>query len=118
MKDRIVDSVNEQLGARGLKFVESGGDLGIAAHTATMEQKTLRSRRGHVQEVSSKRKGGLMPSKKIPLRKSKIAEEYAKKVRMEPPKATRQESPLVAGGKITARQHNMNKKPSLKRSPA
>ena len=59
-----------------------------------------------------------MPSKKIPLRKSKMAEDYAKKVRMEPPKATRQESPLVAGGKITARQHNMDKKPTLKRSPA
>ena len=36
-----------------------------------------------------------MPSKKIPTRKSQIAEGYAKKVRMEPPKATRQEAPLV-----------------------
>jgi hypothetical protein len=59
-----------------------------------------------------------MPSKKIPPRKSKIAENYAKKVRMEPPKATRQESPLVAGGRITARQHNMEKKVSRRRSPA
>jgi hypothetical protein len=58
-----------------------------------------------------------MPSKKIPLRKSKIAEDYAKKVRMEPPKASRQERPLVAGGKITARQHNMERKKPAKSSP-
>jgi hypothetical protein len=34
----------------------------------------------------------LANSKKIPLRSSRIAEEYAEKVRMEPPKATRQET--------------------------
>jgi len=55
--------------------------------------------------------------KKIPRRKTKIAEDYAKKVRMEPPKATRQEAPLVAKGKITARQHNPEKKVSARRSP-
>lgn len=43
MKDRIVDSVNEQLRAKGLMLVENGGSLSIAAHTATMEQKTLQS---------------------------------------------------------------------------
>jgi len=59
-----------------------------------------------------------MPSKNIPPRKSKMAEEYARKVRMEPPKASRQERPLVAGGRITARQHNMEKKASRRRSPA
>jgi hypothetical protein len=58
-----------------------------------------------------------MPSKRIPRRRSKIAEDYAKKVRMEPPKATRQETPLAAEGKITARQHNPAKKPSRRRSP-
>jgi hypothetical protein len=36
-----------------------------------------------------------VPSKKIPTRKSRIAEEYAKKVRVEPPKATRQEVPTA-----------------------
>jgi hypothetical protein len=59
-----------------------------------------------------------MLHKKIPRRNSKIAEDYAKKVRMEPPKASRQEPPLVAKGKITARQHNLEKKPSKRRSPA
>jgi hypothetical protein len=34
----------------------------------------------------------LANSKKIPLRSSRIAEEYAEKVRMEPPKPTRQET--------------------------
>jgi hypothetical protein len=56
--------------------------------------------------------------KNIPPRGSRIAEEDAKKVRMEPPKATRQEAPLVAKGTITARQHNMKKKVSKVRSPA
>jgi hypothetical protein len=37
----------------------------------------------------------MMVSKHIPRRKSRIAEEYARKVRMEPPKATRQEDPLI-----------------------
>ena len=32
-------------------------------------------------------------SKNIPVRRTKIAEEYAKKVRIEPPKETRQEDP-------------------------
>jgi hypothetical protein len=59
-----------------------------------------------------------MPNKKIPRRDSKIAEDYAKKVRMEPPKASRQEGPLVAPGKITARQHNPKKTVSRRRSPA
>jgi len=59
-----------------------------------------------------------MPSKNIPPRKSRIAEEDARKVRMEPPKATRQEKPLVADGVVTARQHNMDGKPSKQRSPA
>ena len=36
-----------------------------------------------------------MPSKDIPRRSSRSAESYARKVRMEPPKATRQEDPLV-----------------------
>jgi len=55
--------------------------------------------------------------KNIPRRGTKIAEDYAKKVRMEPPKATRQESPLVSKGKITVRQHNPVKKVSRRRSP-
>jgi hypothetical protein len=50
-----------------------------------------------------------MPNKKIPVRRTASAEEYAQKVRMEPPKASRQEEPLVAKGKVTARQHNMKK---------
>ena len=45
-----------------------------------------------------------MPHKKIPRRSTKIAEDYARKVRLEPPKATRQESPLVEKGRITVRQ--------------
>jgi len=32
-------------------------------------------------------------SKNVPVRRSKIAEDYAKKVRVEPPKQTRQEDP-------------------------
>lgn len=59
-----------------------------------------------------------MNHEKIPLRRTRIAEEYARKVRMEPPKATRQEPPLVAKGKITARQHYMEKTRVTKRSPA
>jgi hypothetical protein len=58
-----------------------------------------------------------MPNKNVARRRTKIAEEYAKKVRMEPPKASRQERPLVTEGKITARQHNPEKKPSRRRSP-
>jgi hypothetical protein len=59
-----------------------------------------------------------MPSKKIPRRRTKIAEDYARKVRMEPPKASRQEEPLVARGEVTARQHNMRKSRISRRSPA
>lgn len=32
-------------------------------------------------------------SKRIPVRRTKVAEDYAKKVRLEPPKETRQEDP-------------------------
>jgi hypothetical protein len=32
-------------------------------------------------------------SKDVPVRRTKIAEDYAKKVRVEPPKETRQEDP-------------------------
>jgi hypothetical protein len=59
-----------------------------------------------------------MNSKNIPRRKSKIAEDYARKVRMEPPKATRQEAPLIAKGKITERQHPLTRTATRKRSPA
>lgn len=47
-----------------------------------------------------------MPSKKIPPRSSEIAEEYAKKVRIEPPKATRQEGPLVVKKGPVGGQHD------------
>jgi hypothetical protein len=59
-----------------------------------------------------------MPTKRIPRRRTKIAEEYAKKVRMEPAKASRQEEPLVAKGKVTARQHYLGKSRISRRSPA
>lgn len=59
-----------------------------------------------------------MPNKKIPVRRTASAEEYAQKVRMEPPKASRQEGPLVAKGKVTARQHNMKKSRISRRSPS
>jgi hypothetical protein len=36
-------------------------------------------------------------SKRIPTRKTKKAEDYAKKVRIEPPKQTRQEDPRTVG---------------------
>ena len=58
-----------------------------------------------------------MPTKNIPRRKTKIAEDYAKKVRMEPPKASRQEAPLVAEGTITARNRSMAKKVVRRKSP-
>jgi hypothetical protein len=58
-----------------------------------------------------------MPGKKIPRRKTKVAEDYAKKVRMEPPKASRQEGPLVAEGKVTARNRSMQKKVVRRKSP-
>src|SRR5262249_8812552 len=41
MKQRIIDAVNAQLEAKGLRLVEEGADLGIAVHTATREQHTL-----------------------------------------------------------------------------
>ena len=59
-----------------------------------------------------------MNSNNIPRRKSKIAEDYARKERMEPPKAMSQEAPLVAEGKITARQHPLTRTATKKRSPA
>jgi hypothetical protein len=68
--------------------------------------------------MQSSRQEENMPSKNIPPRKTKIAEQYAQKVRMEPPKATRQEAPLVAKGKVTARQHNMKKSRISRRSPS
>jgi hypothetical protein len=58
-----------------------------------------------------------MANKEIPTRQSKVAEDYARKVRMEPPKASRQEKPLVAPGRITARQHNPIKKRVRRKSP-
>ena len=71
-----------------------------------------------VKKVRANHPGdNIMPGKNVPRRRSKIAEEYAKKVRAEPPKASRQEDPLVAEGRITARQHNPDKKPSRRRSP-
>jgi hypothetical protein len=40
-------------------------------------------------------------SKHIPIRRTRIAEEYAKKVRIEPPKETRQEDPRTKRMKPT-----------------
>jgi len=58
-------------------------------------------------------------SKKIPVRRTRIAEDYAKKVRVEPPKQTRQEdgrTKRAPGGTAGAHDHgpaqeNKNKKP-------
>jgi len=58
-------------------------------------------------------------SKNIPVRSTRRAEEYAKKVRMEPPKETRQEDPRTKRlHEKTAGQHdhgpaqtNKNRKP-------
>lgn len=60
-----------------------------------------------------------MPSKNIPERQSEVAEEYAKKVRMEPPKATRQETPtsgddLPVGGQ---HDHGPQQEPRNKKYP-
>jgi len=60
-----------------------------------------------------------MPSKNIPRRSSEIAEEYAKKVRVEPPKATRQETPVAektgkAGGQ---HDHGPSQQPKNKKFP-
>jgi Domain of unknown function (DUF4136) len=41
MKQRIVGFVNIQLANKDFKMVPDGGDLGIAAHAATHEEKTL-----------------------------------------------------------------------------
>ena len=41
MKQRIIDSVNAQLMAKGLRQVDSNGDLGVAVHVATQEKQTL-----------------------------------------------------------------------------
>jgi len=43
MKQRIMDAVNLQLGEKGLKLVDAGGDLGVSANTATRQQHTLTS---------------------------------------------------------------------------
>jgi hypothetical protein len=60
-----------------------------------------------------------MPSKNIPPRGSKIAEDYAKKVRIEPPKATRQEAPLVEKSGPVGGQHDHgpSQKPRNKKFP-
>lgn len=60
-----------------------------------------------------------MPSKNIPPRQSKIAEDYAKKVRSEPAKATRQEAPLVeARGRVGGQHdHGPAQKPKNKKYP-
>jgi hypothetical protein len=58
-------------------------------------------------------------SKNVPIRRTKVAEDYAKKVRIEPPKETRQEDPRtrrVRGKPAGAHDHgppqeNKNKKP-------
>jgi hypothetical protein len=41
MQQRVVDDINAALAAKGLKLVTSGADLGVAAHTATKEQRSL-----------------------------------------------------------------------------
>ena len=58
-------------------------------------------------------------SKNVPVRRTRLAEEYAKKVRVEPPKQTRQEDPRtrrLPGKPANAHDHgppqqNKNKKP-------
>jgi hypothetical protein len=41
MRQRVIDDINSALTARGLQLVTSNADLGIAAHTATKEERTL-----------------------------------------------------------------------------
>jgi hypothetical protein len=41
MAQRITDSVNAQLMARGLRLVDSNGDLGVVVNVATQEKQTL-----------------------------------------------------------------------------
>lgn len=58
-------------------------------------------------------------SKNVPTRRTRIAEDYAKKVRVEPPKQTRQEDPRtkLIRGRVGGQhdhgpaQENKNKKP-------
>lgn len=58
-------------------------------------------------------------SKDVPIRRTKIAEDYAKKVRIEPPKETRQEDARTRGirGRVGGAhdhgppQENKNRKP-------
>jgi hypothetical protein len=58
-------------------------------------------------------------SKNVPVRRTRIAEDYAKKVRVEPPKETRQEdarTKKAPGGTAGAHDHgppqkNKNRKP-------
>jgi hypothetical protein len=48
-------------------------------------------------------------SKNVPIRRTKIAEDYAKKVRIEPPKETRQEDPRTK--RMKTKQEDKNRKP-------
>lgn len=41
MRQRVIDDVNSALAAKGLKLVTSDADLGIAAHAATKEERSL-----------------------------------------------------------------------------
>jgi hypothetical protein len=43
MKDRIIEAVNAQLEAKGLRLVQDKADLGISANAATKEKQTLES---------------------------------------------------------------------------
>ena len=66
---------------------------------------------GNMAESSS----SSVASKKVPIRRRKIAEDYARKVRVEAPKQTRQEDPR-GGPAAGAHDHgpaqkNKNKKP-------
>jgi hypothetical protein len=41
MQQRIIDDVNAALAAKGLQLVTSNADLGLAAHTATKQERSL-----------------------------------------------------------------------------
>jgi hypothetical protein len=41
MRQRIIDEVNSALTAKGLQLVTSNADLGVAAHEATRQERTL-----------------------------------------------------------------------------
>jgi hypothetical protein len=41
MRQRVIDDINSALTARGLQLVTSNADLGIAAHAATKNERTL-----------------------------------------------------------------------------